>query len=223
MRKWMNLFEMSAGEAQAVFFKLGVDTEEMSKDELKKAYRKLMMQHHPDTGGDLEQAKELSVAYTALQNRDAMDRLGKKYRPEEPAAPSVKKDFRHIDYVKQWFEEQVEGQPAQMWTVFNFDGHFFRGQFTVRANHTLFPKMAEIMRFWDFHGSEAILVGTRSMLEKGTIAVIDVRGEIINPFVTLYFDSPNLNPSNDAQFTNKLPRYLDLIATGEFSSQGMVD
>ena len=39
-----------------------------SDDEIKKAYRKLAMQHHPDRGGDQNKFKEISTAYECLTN-----------------------------------------------------------------------------------------------------------------------------------------------------------
>jgi DnaJ-class molecular chaperone len=39
-----------------------------SKDEIKKAYRKLAVQHHPDKGGDTEKFKEISNAYSILSD-----------------------------------------------------------------------------------------------------------------------------------------------------------
>lgn len=38
-------------------------------DELKQAYRKLMKIHHPDAGGDPEEAKRIIAAYTILNDR----------------------------------------------------------------------------------------------------------------------------------------------------------
>ena len=44
---------------------LGV-SETASQDEIKKAYRKLANQHHPDKGGDQQKFKDISVAYDTL-------------------------------------------------------------------------------------------------------------------------------------------------------------
>lgn len=46
---------------------LGV-TETATQDEIKKAYRKLAVQHHPDKGGSEEKFKEISVAYDTLSD-----------------------------------------------------------------------------------------------------------------------------------------------------------
>lgn len=61
------------------------------------------------------------------------------------------------------------------------------------------------------------------MLEKGSVAVIWCDGADVRPIVSLSFDSMNLNPSNDQSFVRDLPRILDLIASGDFVSQNMLD
>ncbi|MBI2105236.1 molecular chaperone DnaJ, partial [Candidatus Woesearchaeota archaeon] len=49
------------------------------KDEIKKAYKKLALKHHPDKGGDAEKFKELSEAYAVLSDdnkRKQYDQFG---------------------------------------------------------------------------------------------------------------------------------------------------
>lgn len=53
---------------------LGVNRE-ATADEIKRAYRKLASQHHPDRGGDTQRFQEIQVAYDTLtdpQRREAM-------------------------------------------------------------------------------------------------------------------------------------------------------
>lgn len=48
---------------------LGVD-QKATADEIKKAFRKLAIQHHPDKGGDSEKFKEINAAYEILSNEE---------------------------------------------------------------------------------------------------------------------------------------------------------
>lgn len=55
---------------------LGV-SKDASQDEIKKKYRKLSLQHHPDRGGDAEKFKEINEAYENIgdnENRNKYDR-----------------------------------------------------------------------------------------------------------------------------------------------------
>ncbi len=44
-----------------------------TEDEIKKAYRKLAMKHHPDRGGDAEKFKEIQHAYEQLTNPEVQE------------------------------------------------------------------------------------------------------------------------------------------------------
>ncbi|HFC10659.1 MAG TPA: hypothetical protein ENJ75_00460, partial [Candidatus Kaiserbacteria bacterium] len=46
---------------------LGVD-KKATKDEIKKAFRKLAQKHHPDKGGDEAKFKEITEAYSILSD-----------------------------------------------------------------------------------------------------------------------------------------------------------
>ena len=59
---------------------LGVD-KEATFDQIKKAYRKLAIKHHPDKGGDPEKFKEITNAYETLSDREKRD-LYDKYGEE---------------------------------------------------------------------------------------------------------------------------------------------
>ena len=57
---------------------LGLD-ENASPAEIKKAYRKLALKHHPDKGGDAEKFKKITGAYEVLsdpQKKERYDRFG---------------------------------------------------------------------------------------------------------------------------------------------------
>jgi len=49
-----------------------------SKDEIKKAYRKLATKHHPDRGGNAETFKEISKAYELLTGKRQLSRAEKR-------------------------------------------------------------------------------------------------------------------------------------------------
>lgn len=63
---------------------LGIDRN-ASQDDIKKAYRKLAVKHHPDKGGDSEKFKEISAAYEILsdeQKRSNFDQFGNADGPQ---------------------------------------------------------------------------------------------------------------------------------------------
>ena len=60
---------MSGGDkSKETFYEILGLHEKCSDDEIKKAYRKLASQHHPDKGGDQATFKDISVAYDTLSD-----------------------------------------------------------------------------------------------------------------------------------------------------------
>jgi DnaJ-class molecular chaperone len=74
---------------------LGVD-KTASKDEIKKAYKKLAMKSHPDKGGDTEVFKKISEAYEILSDED------KRNEYDNP-----RQQFNPFDVFGQMFGRQV--------------------------------------------------------------------------------------------------------------------
>jgi molecular chaperone DnaJ len=71
-----------------------------SKDEIKKAYRKLAHKHHPDKGGDEKTFKKISEAYHVLSNdkkREQYDMFGKS-GPTTGGGSSSYGGFSHADF-----------------------------------------------------------------------------------------------------------------------------
>jgi curved DNA-binding protein len=64
---------------------LGVDRN-ASQDDIKRAYRKLATQHHPDKGGDTAKFQEISAAYDTLSNPDKKEQYDNP-RPQFQNAP----------------------------------------------------------------------------------------------------------------------------------------
>ena len=57
----------------SLYERIGV-AKDASDNEIKKAYRKLALQHHPDKGGDAEKFKEISEAYAVLSDPEKRSR-----------------------------------------------------------------------------------------------------------------------------------------------------
>lgn len=79
---------------------LGVD-KSASSDEIKKAYRKLAMKHHPDRGGDPEKFKQINQAHETLsdpQKREHYDQFGSDPGPEgmHGPGPDISQMFQNM-------------------------------------------------------------------------------------------------------------------------------
>ena len=71
--------------------RLGVSSD-ASEDEIKKAFRKKAMEHHPDRGGDIEKFKEIKAAYEVLsdeQKRQQYDQFGPDGVQDENGQPGA--------------------------------------------------------------------------------------------------------------------------------------
>lgn len=81
------MFSGNGADTTKFYNLLGV-RQDASEEEIKKAYRKLAVKHHPDKGGDPEKFKEMARAYQVLSNpeqRAVYDRYGEQGLQENGA------------------------------------------------------------------------------------------------------------------------------------------
>lgn len=72
-----------------------------SADDIKKAYKKLALKHHPDRGGDAEKFKEIGQAYEVLndpERRARYDQFGtdEPQQQQMPHGPDISEIFQHM-------------------------------------------------------------------------------------------------------------------------------
>jgi len=101
---------------------LGVE-KNATKDDIKKAFRKLAGQHHPDRGGDEKKFKEVNEAYQILANdkkRAEYDTYGQTFSGATSGGPSGW-DFSGFEGFS------AEGGPASGWDLGDVFSDFFSG------------------------------------------------------------------------------------------------
>jgi curved DNA-binding protein len=111
-------------------------------DEIKKAYRKLASQHHPDKGGDTARFQEIEEAYRTLSD------------PQSRAAhDNPQPNFGGFRF------HQQPGQPFDFDTIFNMFGTQFqqaRPQRQATARMTLWVQLSDVAA----GGRKTVSVGT---------------------------------------------------------------
>lgn len=78
-----------------------------SKDEIRKAYRKLAMKEHPDKGGDAEKFKKISEAYEILSDDD------KRNQYENRGGPRIKLRT-HVHHIDLTMEDLMLGKQVNL-------------------------------------------------------------------------------------------------------------
>ncbi len=88
---------------------LGLD-KTASKDEIKKAYRKLSKEHHPDKGGDENKFKEINEAYQVLSDdnkRKQYDNPQTDYYDKIQEQYSAMRDMQRKQYIKAHYKNKI--------------------------------------------------------------------------------------------------------------------
>lgn len=94
-----------------------------SQDEIKRAYRKLAKQHHPDSGGDPEQFKRINQAYSIVG--DERKRQEYDYSPADDGSATYNADFDNQN-VHEFFRD-----------IFGASAGFHHSQYTQPKNKDL--------------------------------------------------------------------------------------
>lgn len=101
-----------------------------TEKEIKNAYRKLAIKHHPDKGGDPEKFKQIAAAYETLTNKDKKniyDQFG-----------SVNSDIDPMDIFRQFSQMNSSFfiDPSNITThqFSGFNNHMFDNLFTSMGN-----------------------------------------------------------------------------------------
>jgi len=102
---------------------LGVG-KEVSKEEIKKTYKKLALKYHPDKGGDAEKFKEISEAYAVLSDDDKRSQYDQFGHAGFDQRFSQEDIFRGTDF-SSIFEETLGGRGGFGGSIFDM---FFGGQ-----------------------------------------------------------------------------------------------
>ena len=104
---------------------LGVD-KSATQDEIKKAYRKLSKQHHPDVGGSDEKFKEVTGAYNIIgdpKKRHEYDSQGSTHDFFSNYARGAGQNASMSDMFDQFFGGQFGGQKQQKGSDYRVDIH----------------------------------------------------------------------------------------------------
>lgn len=94
-----------------------------SQDEIKRAYRKLAKQHHPDSGGDPEQFKQINHAYSVIG--DELKRREYDYNPA---------DNQQARYTSQFSDQNIH---EFFRDIFGASAGFHHSQYTQPKNKDL--------------------------------------------------------------------------------------
>lgn len=232
----------------------------MDKEELRKAYKQLVLKHHPDAGGEDDDMKDINAAYDVLKLVQPQARVGSQ-RPQwsqddferaytnsnsqrrgssredpgetrhgvpiwawaghsgglPPNATIHRNDYSDLNFIKKEMWRKA-GRPAaekhNEYTVWSFDGSYFRSVFTVYGSHDIYKDMAEAMKQWGDRGVYAIFVemGSTSHWAEKTIWLIWLEGYgPVNSSHSFQYSAFNHNPGNDRYFTQTLEDKLERL------------
>lgn len=132
-------------------------------------------------------------------------------RPQ-PQDPMKNKTWANLDKAKMDIYEKAKqaGGGIKGYSIWAFDGSFFRGAFEAYMNPQTFGFAGEVMEFWNSKGgnpypTKAVFVSTGG----NTIQCIRLNGkDVSGQNITFQHKSMNKNPGNDPQFVDMLRKWV---------------
>lgn len=231
---------MSPQQALTVFKFHGADATGLDAAALKKEFRKLAMANHPDRGGDEEKLKEITQAYAVLEKSGTGGKTSDSYGNDAQYGTHAyrntddggeypvwamaghsggmrsnarirREDYHDLNFIKKTMWE-LSGQSRKEYTVWQFDGQYFRHVFTVYGSPEIYEEMTKAMIVWGsgsnpYH-TAAILIQTKR--DGKRLYITYANGESYAEYpVEIYHDSFNDNPGNDTYFVSELQDKLE--------------
>lgn len=208
------------------------NTDNLTEDGLKKIYRKLSLKFHPDASEDAdatEDFKILSRAYEILKRYIRNPRTYKdnpssprSSRPSREDIPEWawagwhggmppgytrinREDYTDLNFILKTMWEKSDHSQTK-WTVWNFDGRFFRGVFTVFGNESILKDMAEAMLTWDKYNRSYAIFAQKQNSNDNHLIYLD--GTYLNGGSIF---SINNQERNNENFRRELFSFLESI------------
>lgn len=141
---------------------------------------------------------------------------------QKPSASISRENFTDVNYFKKMMWK-LSDESREEWTIWGFDGQFFRGVVTVYGNSSIFSYMADAMYTWQTMGvnsysCRAVFVSQKSSPNKLSLIYADKKyytGNNGSPApIEFEHESFNSNPGNDQSFLRGLPAALDDLKNG---------
>ena len=118
--------------------------------------------------------------------------------------------FHDLNFCKKTAWE-ISGKPPcnkdNEYTIWNWDGNFFRGVFSVYAVPEKLFEISKMMQEWDSWINSTAVFFTKKN-DSNRIYLVNLRGKEINPPKEFEHESFNANAGNDQSFVNFLRKNL---------------
>ncbi len=228
---------MTAQDARKFILGIGGTLSDMeSADALRVFRRRMMKTLHTDAGGDHNKASMLNQAIDVLLGKNVrpgdMDITPQQntnygaapantpkwamagYTGEGPLPSSniSHQDYTDKNYIKKtMYYLSVDYPDQKQFTLMTFDGYYFRDTITVYGSMKILKEMAEAIFVYTTKQNRScraiFFISDRS----SNTYLIFLDGKLYIPPIKFEYDSFNMNPANDYDFTRKLPAMLDRL------------